>query len=30
VRQLFSRFGADEWDPLRDRYARMSNLKAAE
>lgn len=22
VREAFSRFGADEWDPLRDRYAR--------
>ena len=22
VREMFSRFGADEWDPLRDRYAR--------
>ena len=31
VRQLFSRFGADEWDPLRDRYAKMAaKPKAAE
>ena len=22
VRELFSRFGADEWDPLRERYSR--------
>ena len=22
VRELFSRFGADDWDPLRERYSR--------
>ena len=30
VRQLFSRFGADEWDPLRDRYASLAKRQAAE
>ena len=30
VRQLFTRFGADEWDPLRDRYAKMAKPKATE
>lgn len=28
VREVFSRFGADEWDPLRDRYARPAKPKA--
>lgn len=30
VRQIFSRFGADEWDPLRERYGRPAQPKAAE
>ena len=30
VRQVFSRFGADEWDPLRERYGRPTKPKAAE
>ena len=28
VREMFSRFGADEWDPLRDRYARVVKSKS--